>query len=426
MILEHCATSPMKNWKQKKKKIVLDIILNMVAGALPIITLQLFVFPIVARVMGGAAYGTMLTIVSVINLVSNSLGNVLNNVRLLRQNEYAELLDQGDFNLILVFCAGINAAILIVTTLIYCGNSPLQVCFTVLAGTLHYGCAYLSIQFRLELNYNRVLVNNCILIFGYLFGFGLFYTVGVWQLIYIVGNSLSVIYILSRRNLLKEPWKRTPLFNQTVHNTGMLFLATLFGAGLNYLDKIILYPVLGGTVVSVYYAASTIGKICSMAVTPISSVMLSYLSKATRIEFKQFWKLFGGCGVLCVAGYWLCCWVSRPILQMLYPIWVEESMQVVSITTATAMLALLCSLLNPIILRFCEMRWQLIINAGSLICYAVASLILVNGFGLAGFCFGILISHLIKLISMLVVLSRRKNNINSILINDKTSTIIGM
>ena len=86
-----------------KKKIVLDMFLNIIAATVPVAVLQLVVYPVTAKNIGGNEYGLMLTIYSVWIMISNSLGNVLNNIRLLYDKDYKD--DKGDFNIL--FCGGV-------------------------------------------------------------------------------------------------------------------------------------------------------------------------------------------------------------------------------------------------------------------------------------------------------------------------------
>ncbi|MFA6707928.1 MAG: hypothetical protein WCR91_08515, partial [Sphaerochaetaceae bacterium] len=68
---------------ETKKKIIKDVLLNIVATALPIIILQLIIQPIVAKRVGSESYGLMLTLIGVIQIGVGIFGNSLNNIRLL-------------------------------------------------------------------------------------------------------------------------------------------------------------------------------------------------------------------------------------------------------------------------------------------------------------------------------------------------------
>ena len=74
--------------EKKIKKIILDMIINVVASFIPVFLLQLLIHPMLAKHISQEQYGDMITTISVIMVISGSLGNVLNNVRLLLNDIY--------------------------------------------------------------------------------------------------------------------------------------------------------------------------------------------------------------------------------------------------------------------------------------------------------------------------------------------------
>ena len=103
-----------------KKKIVVDMCLNIIAVTIPVAVLQLIVYPITAKSIGGDSYGLMITIYSVWIMNSNSLGNVLNNIRLLYENAYLKQNIKGDFNILLGRWGLINSIIICGIIIFYC------------------------------------------------------------------------------------------------------------------------------------------------------------------------------------------------------------------------------------------------------------------------------------------------------------------
>ena len=105
-----------------KKKIFFDMILNIVATSIPTVILQLLILPSLSNYMDGNAYGLMVTILAVLNVVPSTIGNVLNNVRLLHEESYKKDNEQGDFQILLTIFQAINLLIMITVSIYYLGT----------------------------------------------------------------------------------------------------------------------------------------------------------------------------------------------------------------------------------------------------------------------------------------------------------------
>ena len=239
-------------------------------------------------------------------------------------------------------------------------------------------------------------------------GYLLFLRIGHWQIIYILGLAFSLAFIFLKSSLWKEPLrtdgelKRISLQTLLLAASGMLLRIT------TYADKMLIFPVLGGAMVSVYYASTLFGKIVSQVITPISGVILSYLSKAKRKNDEVFRLAFLSSAAVCVVGYFACVAISRPILGWLYPQFVDGAMEYIWITTGTAVLTALISIINPFVLKFFDMKWQIAINGVYVAVYVGLSMTLLGSMGLYGFCVGTLIATALKLLFMLFVYYRSR------------------
>lgn len=393
-----------------KKKIVIDSILNIIASALPIVVLQLIILPLIAAELGEFEYGTVLTLISLATLFSIPFGNVINNVRLLLDKKYKDDNLEGDFNVILLASIFINIIIMLCGLIYYKSiNSGLDTFLFFLYATLSLLREYLIVTFRLVLNYKGIFINNIILGIGYLLGFLLFKLFGYWQLIYIAGAILSLIYIIRNSNIHKEKIKTTVYFGSTFYKSAILFISTLMKSMPNYADKLVLYPLIGASAVSVYYSATLLGKLIFMVITPVSGVMLSYLSKIDSISTKKFLKSLFYVSIFGAFSYIIVIFISAPLLNLLYPKWAEASMELVWITSATAIVGAISSVINPVILRFKNINWQLVINLLNLIVYVIAVYSLNSILGLKGFSLGMLIASLINLIITIAIFLFGKN-----------------
>lgn len=395
------------------KKFLLDSLLNIVATAIPIIILQLVTLPIIGDRLGGDQYGLIVTLISLFTVLSFPFGNVLNNIRLLVDKEYSEKQILGDFNILLISSIVLSTIMMIIGTIYYEGKfSFISISLINLISCLNLLREYLGVSFRLQLNYKKIVINNVILTIGYILGTFLFSLMGYWEFIFIFGYGFSVLYIIKNSTLLKEPVVRTDLFNSTTYKSIVLLGSSLLTNVLNYADKLLIFPLLGPAAVTIYYTATIIGKIMSMAITPINGVILSYIARLEKFNPKTFGLIMLLTGIVGIIGYVFTVWISPFVLSFLYPDWANESLKYIYITTATAIVGVISSVIQPFILKFNHINWQLIINGSNVIVYMVCAFVLYQFYGLMGFCIGIFISSVYQLILMICIfiVSNRRNH----------------
>ena len=395
---------------QEKRKFLYDIVLNICASAMPVAFLQLVIYPIVANQLGGNDYGLMLTIYSVWMIFSNSLGNVLNNIRLLWNKNYLDVDEEGDF-MILYRKWGLAGSVFVffVTWFYYGGFKLTHIILSVLIGFLIFNKSYLEVGFRIILNFKYITVNSLIHVAGLLTGFLVYHYTGYWEFIYIFGFGFSVLYCLMKTNLMQEAVKKTHFYPKVSRDCYSLFVAAVINNITNYADKMVLFPLIGGTAVSIYYTATILGKIVSMMTNPINSVILSYISRWDNEKSNIIEKVFPIVSIVAIFGYGFTLLIARPAMSLLFPQWVEEVMKYIPVTTITIMLNLLISFLNPFVMRFCDRRSQIAINASGATIYFTAALILWHLKGLLGFCIGTVVGSLCKLITMMIIYKYKKS-----------------
>jgi O-antigen/teichoic acid export membrane protein len=382
-----------------KKKFFIDSLLNIVATSIPILILQVITLPIVGSVLGDKQYGLVVTLISLFTLLSLPFGNVLNNLRLLVNKEYKEQEIIGDFNFLLVGNIIISSIAIVFGTIYYQGDfSLINVLLMIVIASLNILREYLLVSFRISLNYKRILTNNLILGFGYLIGTLLFYFTEYWQIIFILGSGSSLFYILNNSKLLTESFKITKLFKKTLYKNFVLFLTSFLKTILSYADKLMLFPLLGPTAVSVYYTATIVGKIILMIITPVNGVVLSYLTQTEKIGLHKFINIMSITGVVGVIGYFITIFVSPPLIYLLYPKWAEESLTLIYVTSANAIIGVMSSVVQPFLLRFNNINWQFFISGTDVIIYIIFAYFFYNLYGLLGFCIGILVANIIRFI----------------------------
>lgn len=396
----------------KNKKIVADVILNIISMTLPVVMLQLVFLPQMAGRLGDERFGLVVTITSLMSIVPANIGNVLNNIRLLFDNKYAEK-DKGDFNTLMLLLEAVNIAIVFVLAIRYEGGIYLKsLIATIILSAIWFAQSYWIVGFRIELNYTGILYANIWKILGFAVGYLLFCVFGIWQFVYIVGYLFSLIFTLAKTNLWKQKPGISDMFLSTGKQTLYLMFSRVLSSIITYADKLLIYPLLGGTVVSTYYAATIFGKIVSLGISPVNSVVLTYLAKIKKKQDNLFIQAITAGAILCVAGYIVCILISRPVLMLLYPQFADGAMKLIYITTGTAIMQTMIAIADPFVLKFFEMKWQVLLNGCTVVVYIALGVMLLRGFGVTGFCYGVLITNVMKFTIMLLIYHRAKSNIS--------------
>lgn len=388
------------------KNIIKNVAYNLLATAIPLAVLQLIILPLMSKRMGDNSYGLSVTMIAFFNICPGVLGIALNNIRLLK---YDSSKKNSCFQNILFELCVINILITIIISICY-KEGFFSSIFTSTLSFLWLLKEYYIVQFQSELNYVKILINNIIISFGYIIGYFLFVLFNIWQLVYIFGYILGMLHIFISSNYWREKFS----YNEKIsyYRKEVLFLAfsTVLIRLTTYADRLILYPIMGGKQVSIYYSATIVSKLVSMAINPISSVLLSYLSKKEKIKKDDFTLIFLPVLLVCIIGFFIINRISGVILDFLYPEYSDDALHLIKFTTASTMLYVLISFINPFILKFYSIKWQGIINGTNVILYIICSLIGLKLYDLIGFCIGTIVVNAIKLFVMLLLFYYGKQN----------------
>jgi len=394
--------------KVKRKRIIKDGFLTIASRVIPIFILQYIIHPFLGESLTNSEYGNLVTIVALINFSALTLGNVLNNSRLILQKKYVNERLEGDYNVLLIILLVIN--IVAITSLLYIYLDILELInfiVLLLISIFILVNGYLTVEFRINLNYKKIALDSVFLSSGYILGYFVYLLSGYWEMIYFFGVTTSALYVLSNTSLLKEPITITRLFGFTSKQTSALLISGLLISGGMYLDKIMLFPLLGGEAVATYYVASLLGKSIGLAIGPLSGLLLSYLALEDHFSNRKFIRLLSIGLVIGGLGYIIVLIIDEPILYYLYPKYAMAALDYTAIITLSVIILVLCNLLNAIVLNFLDLKWQMLINGTYLLIYIVGSVALFNYYGLFGFCLGILFASLFKLIFMIVLFYKK-------------------
>lgn len=393
------------------KEIIKNLIYSFVSFALPTAVLQFFVQPLIAAELGAEANGQYLTIMSLNYFFIGITGSVLNNVRLLQQKEYEKMSICGDFNIFLCIYAILSAVLVPIMWYYYTKTyNVIDILLMILVVWLYLYHDYVFAEYRLKLQYNKILVNNLLMTVGYLTGFLAFKMIKRWQIVFIAAYMIPTIYDFFNTTLIKEPVRKTSLFKQTAKKVTVLTCSNALGTATSYCDKFILYPILGGESVSVYYSASIVGKLLHLVSAPLNSVLLSYLVKIQQLNKKEILKKIPILLGSIVVAYGCCTLIGYPLTSLLYPQWAHQSKTLIPITVAISMFTLISNLINTIIMRFYKLSFQIVVQLFTLAAYFVLTLTALHLWGLIGFCFAAAVTSLLRMLLLTIILLTKQTS----------------
>lgn len=394
-----------------KKKIAYDMFINLAGTGLSLIVLQLIIFPILAKKLEAETYGQMQSIISVVYLISGTMGTALSTTRLVREFDYNEVGIKADFNILSIGCIIATSILVPITMVFYANNlSIIDIVLIVFIGVLNYTSNYYAVGFRLKIDYKAIFLSKIIGSIGYGIGYGFFLITHRWQFVLITSFALETLFYYVKTGLFNEPYKKSRLFKKTGQTFANLGVANLLSRALTYFDKLLLYPLLGGTAVSIYVTANVFGKLILMTIEPITNVVLSYLSKQKNVS-KNVWKIAIPISVVgCAIMYLVCLIVSGPVLRAFYPQWAEESLKLVPLTTLCLAISAFINIMYPFTLKAIESSKQIIINSIGIITYIASVMLLYKPMGITGCCVALIISYVVKLITIFVFCFGRLKN----------------
>lgn len=388
----------MKNISQRVRKVSRDFLFNIAASVLITGVMQLILYPYLAQIFNANEYGELLTIMGIANTVIVSLGNTLNNTRLIVNSDYLEKSEQGDFNLLLLMSCGISIIIIIGVTIIFFDQEPVIIAGLILFAMLSIANTYYNVEFRLVLNFKKILLQNIIGAGGYLIGCLLLAPVQIWIIPFLLAALWQLIFLFFNTTLFLENWSRTSLFRTTVSKYLILILTGLSGNLIVYLDRLLLFPLLGGSSVSVYTVASFFGKTLGIVMTPIAGVLLGYYAQqGFLMSRKRFWYIntisaIGGAIFIIIS--FVC---ADFFTNLLYPTLFSQAEKYILIANFAATISAVCTLTQSALLKFAPTWVQIIKELVYVSIYIGLGIILLSKYGLMGFCWAAVLANFCKL-----------------------------
>lgn len=394
---------------KKYKYMFSDLLLNMVGFGIYIVSQQILLLPIVAKLVSDEIYSSIVMYLSILNVVCNTTGVELGNVRLVMDSEYKKNNIMGDFSRILVFLSFIITLILfpILIYLKYSIIGSILLVVTILMANIRL---YSTCYYRLEEKYNKVIWQNVCYLIGIIISLILFKFFNNIYFLLFIPELISIIYALKNSDLLQMKLNKTFQFKDTIKKLTELGLVSLLNNIMNYIDKFLVYPILGSFYVAVYYAVNSMSKVTELITNPISSVILSWISNINNENNRD--KVINITLIVNIPVIILVTLLTIPMtyiaLRILYNQYLSESMILIIPISIIAALGTACTLTKSVLLKFGNTKKLQLIY----IIYFVIFMALAYGLskfkGLIGFAIANLISRTILWIVFIILLISAK------------------
>ncbi|HUM82685.1 MAG TPA: hypothetical protein PLN48_02795 [Lachnospiraceae bacterium] len=385
---------------QKKK--IFGNTLYTIGGALVLNgVLQLFVYPKLNARLGAEALGTMIYMMGLINILGPSVGQALNNSRLVVRRTHE--VTNGDYDVTLLFFTAVGLAVIAVlarTSLPDAGT----VFIMALTGLLTVFRFYGDVEYRMSLNYRRYFIYYSAAGTGYLIGYLIFLLTGNWYFIFLVGEALALAYLSLKGTVFKDFFRTGPGFKIVEVKGLTLVLSYLITNTTFNIDRLVLKNMIGGTAVTEYYVASLIGKTLVLLVAPVNTIIISYLTKEKKALGKSRFLKFSGAGLLVAAAFFGVCEAATPVfIRLFYTDLAEATAPYITVINLTQILSVLSAYLFILVLTFTEARWQLILQCAHLVLLALLVFTMTGSGGLMGFSCAVLIANTFRIAAVLVL-----------------------
>lgn len=374
----------------QKKKILSDSIWSVAGLVLMNVALQFAVYPFWERKAGEAALGNILYLISLMNVFAVSMGVSANYARLKKSETGTS--KNSPYLLVLLVSTVVAAAIGLVITFV--GGVEFNLlervlfCLVVCATMWRY---YADVEFKLSLNYKSYFVYYFSIAVGYAIGIALFYVTGLWPITLLCGEVLGLTFVLIRGRIFRfdgipESGEMKDALKIVFILLGSEILSTLiFNA-----DRIVLKMVIDEVAVTEYYLASLLGKTIALLTTPLTGVIIGYLSKYKGELTAKLMNIVVLIAVGIVTLATVACTIgSYIIMPFLYPNQFAEVRSYFFIANLSQVMFFVGSVITVVLFRFAKSKYQMYITAIYAICFVSMCIPFALKWGLFGFCVGL-------------------------------------
>lgn len=383
------------------KRFLHDSSINIISNLIIVAVIQLLTFPLISKIENEQNFAELIVYYGLALIFATTFGNTLNNVRLLHnpklENHIKNQVFSKYYSWILIFNA---IFFIIVFSFSYNGlglNKLVFVIFSMLLTSRYY----LQVYFREDLRYKNILMTNVYVVIGYVIGITIYYFINsFYTLPFFIGETFGFVYLLTKTNVrfqLKNQVKITMdgILKDYINFSSINLIINV----LNYLDRLILLPIIGPAAVTVYFIGSTASKMISLVTTPMNNVILSYLSLRTEsVNPKQFKKLLTFLLIFSLPSFFLIKYASLLMIYIIYRNYFDRVLTIIDLVTIIGLVSILNSIIHPFAMKVLKSKLLLFIQFGYAFVYLLLAIMGSVNYNLIGFCIATIVAMVLKLI----------------------------
>ncbi len=384
------------------KKLVLsaskDLIFSILALVIYNGVLQLLIYPGLETYMGADAFGTVLYLISTVSIMGAGFGTAASYSRMVAKKDRTEA--NGEYNLFLLIITALSIPVSLVVLYAIGSLSVALFVQVFLLMVITVARYYADVEYRMNIRFKDYFIFFACVSVGYVIGLTVYPITGSWAITILLGEISGILYTVVRGRIFRKPFTEvSDSFKENMNSLFVISASNLLGAFILHSDRLLLRLVVGSREVTVYYAASLIGKIVAMLTTPLNGVIISYLTNYNiKLDKKKFGIVSTALMLLSVIGAFICTGVSFIFVRIMYPDVFEETVKYFFVANLGQILYFISGSLMVIILSFSKEKLQLFINIVYAISFCVIVIPAAFIWKLDGLAYGLVVVNAIRFI----------------------------
>ena len=378
--------------KNNVKKLFGDSVLSIIGIVFMNAVAQFAIYPFWERTFGTERYGTIVYLLSMMNIAALTFGPAANYTRIMISARHETR--NAPYTLLMFLYGGVTAVYaLIVAVLDKSALTPLDTAGYVVLSVLTSWRAYADVEYRIHLNYKGFCLYYVLIGAGYGLGVFIMPHAGTFTAALIPGEIIGLLYVLLFGHIFKPDSFTRSDVPEIAEMFGVLAGSYFINTLIFNADRILLNLTVGSAALSVYYIASLFGKTLSLVTTPLNGVISGYLARMEKAPERKYRILIiFAAAVLFVLAALACTAGAYIVLPFLYGETFELAKGSVFVCSIAQTVYFATNILSVVMLRFAPKKHQMAANVVYAGFFAAVCIPLTMTLGMKGFYTGMILT----------------------------------